>query len=172
MNEKWNAYNKKSYLKIYVAMDIKTKEILALEVTDEEVQDGKMINELVNHVLDSSREPNTAKIKSILGDGAYYSNNKFRYLEYKNIKPSIKVRKNSIISIRNNRLRKKKERLQTEKDLLKWKRKRKYGHRRMAETAFSTIKRMFSEHISAIRFQNMVKEMIIKVSLYNLFRRK
>jgi hypothetical protein len=30
---------------------------------------------------------------------------------------------------------------------------------------------MFGENISAIRFQNMVKEMTMKVSLYNLFRR-
>jgi hypothetical protein len=41
----------------------------------------------------------------------------------------------------------------------------------MVETAFSPIKRMFGEYTSAIRFQNMVKEMTIKVSLYNLFRR-
>ena len=41
----------------------------------------------------------------------------------------------------------------------------------MAETAFSTIKRMFGEYVSATRFDNMVKEMMIKVSLYNLFRR-
>ncbi|HXS59296.1 MAG TPA: transposase, partial [Candidatus Sulfopaludibacter sp.] len=47
---------------------------------------------------------------------------------------------------------------------------RKYGHRWIAETAFSTIKRTFGEYVSATRFQNMVKEMMIKVSLYNLFR--
>ena len=41
----------------------------------------------------------------------------------------------------------------------------------MAESAFSSIKRMFGEYTSAIRFQNMVKEMMIKVSLYNLFIR-
>ena len=41
----------------------------------------------------------------------------------------------------------------------------------MAETAFSSIKRMFGEYTSAIRFQNMVKEMTMKVSLYNLFRK-
>lgn len=41
----------------------------------------------------------------------------------------------------------------------------------MAETAFSTMKRMFGEHVSATRFDNMVKEMMIKVSLYNLFKR-
>ena len=39
------------------------------------------------------------------------------------------------------------------------------------ETAFSSIKRMFGEYVSATRFQNMVKEMTMKVSLYNLFRK-
>ena len=41
----------KGYLKIHVAVNIKTKEILALEVTDEKVHDGKMLKKLVNHVL-------------------------------------------------------------------------------------------------------------------------
>jgi hypothetical protein len=39
----------------------------------------------------------------------------------------------------------------------------------MAETAFSSIKRMFGEYVSARRFPNMVKEMLVKVSLYNMF---
>ena len=37
-----------------------------------------------------------------------------------------------------------------------------------AETAFSFIKRMFGEHVSSTRFQNMVKEMMMKVSLYSV----
>jgi hypothetical protein len=41
----------------------------------------------------------------------------------------------------------------------------------IAETAFSTLKKTFGEYVSATRFKNMVKEMMIKVSLYNLFRR-
>ncbi len=38
MKDKWNVGNKR-YLKIHVAVGINTKEILALEVTDEEVYD-------------------------------------------------------------------------------------------------------------------------------------
>ena len=35
MDEKWNVLNRKGYLKIHVAVNIKTnKEILALEVTE------------------------------------------------------------------------------------------------------------------------------------------
>jgi hypothetical protein len=87
------------------------------------------------------------------------------------MKPGIKVRKKSIVSAKNNRLRNRETRLQA-KDLLKWKAKRKYGYRWwIAETAFSTIKRTFGEYVSATRLQNMVKEMMVKVSLYNLFRR-
>ncbi|MDR4492616.1 MAG: IS5 family transposase [Candidatus Nitrosocosmicus sp.] len=168
MSEKWNKQNRKGYLKIHVAVDIKTKEVLALEITDEKVHDSKMLKKLVNNVLDNQDKK---KIKSVLADGAYDSNTNFKYLEDKKVIPVIKVRRNSIVSIRNNRLRNKEVRLQTiEDDRLKWKKKRNYGHRWMAETAFSTIKRMFGEYTSASRFQNMVKEMMIKVSLYNLFR--
>ena len=39
------------------------------------------------------------------------------------------------------------------------------------EIAFSSIKRMFGEYTSATKFQNMVKDMTMKISLYNLFRR-
>lgn len=41
MDEKWNVLNRKGYLKIHIAVNIKTKEILALEVTDEKVHDGR-----------------------------------------------------------------------------------------------------------------------------------
>ncbi len=123
---------------------------------------------MVNHVLD---KPDT-KIESVLADGAYDADSNFRYFEMNEITPGIKVRKNSIISIKNNTLRNREVRLQIKEDLLKWKMKRKYGYRWIAkETAFLTIKRMFGGYVSATRFQNMVNEVMIKVSLYNLFRR-
>ena len=172
MAEKWNVRNKKGYLKIHVAVDIKTKEILALEVTDEKVHDGRMLKKLVNHVLKTIPDgKKNKKIESVLADGAHDTNRNFRYLEQKGITPGIKVRKNSIISARNNWLRNREVMLQTKDDLLKWKKKRKYGHRWIAETVFSTIKRTFGEYVSATKFQNMINEMMIKVSLYNLFRR-
>jgi hypothetical protein len=182
MDKKWNVQNRQGYLKIHVAVNIKTKEILALEVTDEKVHDGRMLKKLVNHVLDGSATTTTTsnsesnkniiKIKSALADGAYDSDANFRYLQEKGITPGIKVRKNSIVSARNNSLRNSEVMLQSkDKDLLKWKKKRKYGHRWIAETAFSTLKRTFGECVSATKFNNMIKEMMIKVSLYNLFRR-
>ncbi len=46
MQEKWWQVKKKGYLKIHIAVNIKTKEILALEVTDEKVHDGKIMPKL------------------------------------------------------------------------------------------------------------------------------
>lgn len=39
----------------------------------------------------------------------------------------------------------------------------------MAESVFSAIKRMFGEYVMARNYQSMVKEMFLKVSLYNMF---
>src|SRR3954464_6939913 len=51
INEKWKTQNRKGYLKIHIAVNIKTKEILALEVTDEKVHDNKMLKKLIDDVL-------------------------------------------------------------------------------------------------------------------------
>ena len=94
MSDKWGS-GKKGYIKIHVAVDIKTKEILALEVTDEKVHDSKMMKKLVENVL--KIKPNKKKIKSQLGDGAYDSNDNFRVLNEKKIDPIIEVKRNSVV---------------------------------------------------------------------------
>src|SRR6476661_3208795 len=59
--------------------------------------------------------------------------------------------------------------LQQLKNLEKWKSSVSYGQRWIVESVFSSIKRMFGEYVSARRFPNMVKEMMLKASLYNMF---
>lgn len=74
-----------------------TKEILALEVTDERVHDGKVMKQLTEQILNNNHH--NIKIKSFIGDaGAYDSNENFKYLNDKRIRPIIKVKMNSIIS--------------------------------------------------------------------------
>ncbi len=82
--------------KIHVAVNIKTKEILALEVTDEKVHDGKVMKQLIEQVLNNNHD---IRIKSFIGDTEpmiAYEN--FKYLKEKRIQPIIKVKRNSIIS--------------------------------------------------------------------------
>jgi hypothetical protein len=125
------------------------------------------MDKLVENILKNN---NNINIKSVLADGSYDSNKNFKYLYEKRILPGIKIRKNSITSTKNTNTRNKEVTSQQYFDRWK-KKKRKYGHRWMAETAFSSINRTYGEYICATKFKNMVKEMILKVSLYNLFRR-
>ena len=157
---KWNV--RKGYLKIHVAVDIKKKKIVSLEVTSEEIHDGSRLKNLVDNAL----ENNTLKI--VVADGAYDSKENFRYLYDNNTEAAIKVRKNSSYRFMGCNPRRKVV-LQQLKNLEKWKSSVSYGQRWIVESVFSSMKRMFGEYVSARRFPNMVKEMMLKASLYNTF---
>ncbi len=110
-------------------MNIKTKEILALEVTDEKVHDSKMLKKLVKHGLNNNTTTTITTTRrknkilhSFIGDGAYDSNANFKFLKDCKIQPIIKVRRNSVVSPQNNKIRNREVKQQT-KDLLKWKKK-------------------------------------------------
>jgi Transposase DDE domain len=72
-------------LKIHIAVDIKKKRILSLEVTSEEVRDGKILKKLVDDASANN------KVKRVLADGMYDSNRNFRYLSKNHIKPGAKL---------------------------------------------------------------------------------
>ena len=55
-------------------------------------------------------------------------------------------------------------------NLQEWKDSVRYGQRWIVETVFSCIKRLFGEYVTAIRFENMIKEILLKASLYNWFQ--
>ena len=94
MQGKWNVKNKsKKYLKIHIAVDIKSKKILSIKVTDEHVHDSKALPALVD---DLTKSNSITKIGKLFADGAYDGNEIFRYLSADNgILPCIKVRKNA-----------------------------------------------------------------------------
>lgn len=149
-----------------MAVDIRTKKIVSMSVTKEDVYDGKMLKELVNDVS------NNYNIKKVMADGGYDSKDNFRHLDEMKIIPAIKVRKNS--SVKNNAkcIPRKLSVIQQLKDPKRWKRKHAYGMRWMAESAFSSIKRTFGEHVSSVKWNNIVNELMLKASMYNLFMDK
>ena len=146
-------------------MDIKKKKILSLQVTSEKVHDGKVLPKLVDDItIKQNKEIDTA-----IMDGSYDSNKNFQLLSFKGIKPAIKVRKNSRCRKTNHYLRNKAVMMQ-KNNLQNWKNSVHYGQRWIVESVFSCIKRMFGEYVTAIRFENMIKEIMLKASLYNLFQ--
>ena len=76
IRDKWNVKNKnKKYLKIHIAVNVKTKEILSIKVTaDEHVHDSKALPELVENIIKSD---NMAAIGKLFAD---YNNDIFRCL--------------------------------------------------------------------------------------------
>jgi IS5 family transposase len=160
IRHKWHI--RKGYLKIHVAVDIRKKKILSLETTSEEVHDGQVLKKLVDHTLEKN------KVKKALGDGSYDSNSNFRYLSKNHIQAGIKTRRNSKVKPTNCKARNMAV-LRQQRNPKRWKHSVSYGYRWMAETVFSSMKRMFGEHVSARKFPNMIKEMFLKASLYNWF---
>jgi IS5 family transposase len=163
IRHKWNV--KRGYLKIHIAVDIRKKRILSVDVTSEEVHDGKVLSKLVEDITIKQNK----EIDTVIADGAYDNNNIFKILSFRGIKPAIKVRKNSICKKTNHYQRNNSVEIQRN-NLQQWKDSVSYGQRWIAETVFSCIKKMFGEYVTAIRFENMIKEIMLKASLYNLFQ--
>ena len=51
MRDKWNI--RKGYLKTHVAVNVKTKKILSMKVTDEQVHDSKALSGLIENIIKS-----------------------------------------------------------------------------------------------------------------------
>ena len=121
MREKWNV-RKKRYLKIHIAINVKTKKILSMKVTDEYVHDSKTLPELVENIIKSNKI-----IGKIFADGAYESNDIFRYLGDNGILPCVKVRKNARVWWKKRNILRNLSVLSQRNDLQRWKDSVSYG---------------------------------------------
>jgi hypothetical protein len=70
---------KEGFLKIHVGVDVSTKQILAIKITDEHSHDSKSLGYIVR---ESAR---CATITKLLGDGAFDSRKIFLHLDDRNI---------------------------------------------------------------------------------------
>ena len=134
MRDKWHIKNnKKGYLKIHIAVNVKTKKILSMKVTDEHVHDSKALPELVNGVIKSDKK---IAIGKLFGDGAYDSNDIFRHLSDNGILQCIKVRKNSKVRLKKGYILRNLSAISQKNDLQKWKDSVSYGQRWIVEQYF------------------------------------
>ncbi len=106
-------------------------------------------------------------IGKLFADGAYEGNDIFRFLADNGIMPCIKVRKNAKVGWKKGNILRNLSVIAQKKDLERWKYSISYGQRWIAETVFSSIKRMFGEYVYSVRLKNMIQEMMLKASLYN-----
>ena len=155
----WMRKKRKGYIKIHVGVDTKTKQVVSLEVTDEATHDVEKLEPLIR------KAKRKALIKMVLGDGSYDTHDNFKFLAAEGIEAGIKVRENSDPNcggVREGVVR------AYLRDPPGWKKRLGYGQRWMAETFFSGFKQLFGEVVSAKKFERMVKEIELKVWVYNL----
>jgi len=162
LRKKWKR-EKKGYLKIHFAIDPKTKQVVSMDVTKEDVHDGTRLKKLVKRASKNTG----AGIEKVIADGAYDTRDNFRFLSNNNIEPAIKVRRTSSLNARGCYGRKVAVWKQFG-DFNVWKDSVSYGSRWIVESVFSSMKRTFGEYVRARKFPNMVREMVIKTSLYNM----
>jgi IS5 family transposase len=104
-------------LKIHIAVDVKSKKILSLNVTDEHVHDSKVLPKLV----EGAKKSNHMSIGKVFADGAYDSNDIFRCLADNGIFPCIKLRKNAKVRQKTNHILRNMAAISQKNDLQKWK---------------------------------------------------
>ena len=159
IHKKWRL--QRGFIKVHIAVDVKTKQILAIEVTKEDVGDGKMFGRLVRSSTD------LAGVRRVIGDGAYDSKANFHLAAELGVEPLIRVRRNASVKADGCMPRKFAVVQQLGND--GWRREKGYGYRWMVESAFSCLKRTFGEFICAVKWPNIVRELLLKASIYNLF---
>ena len=157
---KWK--RRRGFLKIHLAVDVETKRIVSLEVTDERTGDSVMLVPLVEQAQARCR------VKGVLGDGGYDTRVNFAYLDEKGVEAWIRVRRNSLRSARGCPARRRAV-VEQLGDVEAWRMRVGYGCRWIAKTVFSVFKRLFGECVVARGFPAMVQEVMLKASLYNLF---
>jgi hypothetical protein len=152
---------KKRYVKLHFAVNTVTHEVVSMEVSTDDVHDVKALPRLVD-----GAEANV-KVSKVIGDGAYDSGRVYGFLEGRGIEAVIKPRRNSRLGTRCPGRRLAVGRVR-ELGYEAWARVTGYGGRWAVETAYSTFKRLFGEHSLARSFENIARELVGKVALYNM----
>jgi len=170
---------KKEWIKLHIVVDVDTHDILNARVTKRKVGDSQEFRKLMN--------PISGSVSEVYADGAYDSNDIFRYTERKEIYPNIAVHLNASKKCSKARRKSVIEQLglhgeRGTRDIIQnytkeyrkihqqeWRDKVHHGRRWAVETVFSSFKQMFGEYVSAKKFNMIEKELHTKILLYNQF---
>jgi hypothetical protein len=152
---------KKRYVKLHFAVNVETHEVVAMEVSTDDVHDVKALPGLVE---ESGRNVRVARL---LGDGAYDSSRVYSLLEDLGIGVVVKPRGNGR-SDRGHPGRRRAVGLVRSLGYEGWAELVGYGRRWAVETVYSTFKRLFGEHSMARGVVNIARELAGKVALYNV----
>jgi hypothetical protein len=181
---RWRKYGgkRRTFLKLHIAVNTRTGQVLYCKVTTEKVRDGKEMGNMIREAK------NYGEIKRGIFDAGYDSWKNYYLLARDSITPVIRPRRSLPLSrvqkekmrILRRLKRKEDERLRGRYVRLKvleefltdeegWKKRYGFGRRWIVEGRYSVFKRIFSENVYSKRLKNIKCEVMIKIGLLNLF---
>ena len=174
---KWNMKKTTGWIKLHVAVDANTNEILAFVVTDESVGDISCTNKLMDIVMAAGHD-----VYRLLADAGYDSKANWKTYTDMGIRVCINIRSPQL----NEKFRPKgrfegrsygcavrgrhiKRILKVGRD--QWKKENGYGMRWKVECTFSDLKRILMDILRARTRWNCVQETLNKVLAHNMYKR-
>ena len=151
---------KKRYVKLHFAVRVDTHEVVAMEVTTDDVHDVKEAQSLVEGSV------RRVRVSKVLGDPAYDSSRVYGLLEGMGIEVVVKPKVNAR-SDRGPPSRGRMVGMIRELGYATWQEFAGYGGRWAVETAYSTFKRLFGESALGRSLWSIAVELTGKVALYN-----
>ena len=152
---------KKRYVKIHFAVRVDTHEVVAMEVTTDDVHDSKAAPGL----LDGAER--RIRVAEALMDSAYDSMEVYEELARRGIEAVIKPRANARTDT-GPPSRGRAVGMILELGHATWSEFAGYGRRWAVETAYSTFKRLFGESAMGRSLGSITLELVGKVALYNM----
>ena len=152
---------KKRYVKLHFAVNTVTHEVVAMEVSTDDVHDSKAVPGL----LDEAEK--NVRVAEAFGDGAYDSCEVYGELERRGVEAVIKPRVNARSGVGPQARRLAVGQIR-ELGYGTWAELVGYGGRWAVETAYSTFKRVFGENVMGRSLGSIVVELAGKVALYNM----
>lgn len=160
------ANKKRSWRKLHIGVDVRTRDILVSKVTKAHTHDAKLLPYLLEQVK--------GKINQVTLDRQYDTANVYASILRKQAIPVIPPRRNARISSRQTpawQARNKAIEDIHQKGLYHWQQQQHYHKRSLVENAFSRIKRLLGAQASNRRFDHQKTEMLLRCQLINRFNK-
>ena len=163
--KKHDVCRRREWPKLHLAIDEKSGQIVALELSDNKTGDA----ELFPNIIDAIEEP----IKQNTGDGAYDSLECYRYVGKHKYKPKLVAppRKGAVIREENedNGLAVRNSHILSIQSIGKkaWKEQNNYHRRSLAETAMYRFKILCGPSLASRKFESQLNEVYLKCSILN-----
>lgn len=161
LRESWRVC--RGWIKVHVAVEVSSKRVVGIEVSDEREADHVFLPSLVGQ----ARTMFEGRIARVLADAAYDTHANFVFLRGEGIEAGIRIKRNASRKGRGSFARPLAVMERNRLGEAGWKERYGYGRRWSCESVFSAVKRIFGERVRSRRRENAFNEVRSMFSAYN-----